>query len=94
MTQLDGWQMTGNIDTFRRGATAFRNARDLAQEHRDQSIETANTRARQPSPETPPEAEITVAETQHYEEATCDEFVDCESYAEPNWTRPNVTSSC
>ncbi|KAB5572199.1 hypothetical protein GE09DRAFT_1170465 [Coniochaeta sp. 2T2.1] len=83
MTQLDGWQMTGNIDTFRRGATAFRNARDLAQRHRDRFIQTANTRARRPRPETPPEAEITVAETQQYEESTGDEFVDCEDYVEP-----------
>lgn len=69
--------MTGNIDSFRRGATAFRNTRDIAQEHRDRFIQAANTRARQPEPETPPEAEITVAETQQYEES-CDELVDCE----------------
>ncbi|EFZ01142.2 hypothetical protein MAA_03738 [Metarhizium robertsii ARSEF 23] len=30
MTQIDGWQMTGNINSFRRGVTAFRNARDSA----------------------------------------------------------------
>ncbi|KAJ9161135.1 Ribonuclease H-like protein [Coniochaeta hoffmannii] len=83
MTQLDGWQMTGNIDTFRRGATAFRNARDLAQGHRNRFIQAANARARQPRPETPPEAEITVAETQQYEESTCDEFVDCEDDVAP-----------
>jgi hypothetical protein len=75
--------MTGNIDTFRRGATAFRNARDLAQRHRDRFVHTANTRARQPKLETPREAEITVAETQQYEESTGDEFVDCEEYVEP-----------
>ena len=39
--------MTGNIDTFRRGATAFRNARDVAKQHRDRFIETANARASQ-----------------------------------------------
>ncbi|KAK3323514.1 hypothetical protein B0T19DRAFT_206955 [Cercophora scortea] len=85
MTQLDGWQMTGNIDTFRRGATAFRNARELAQRHRDSFIQAANTRARQPTYrlKTPPEAEIIVAETQQYEESSSDEFVDCEDYVEP-----------
>jgi hypothetical protein len=72
--------MTGNIDSFRRGATALRNARDLAKGHRDRFIQAANTRARQPRPETPPEAEITVAATQQYEESTCEEFVDCEDY--------------
>ncbi|KID88660.1 hypothetical protein MAJ_11036, partial [Metarhizium majus ARSEF 297] len=44
MTQLDTWGMTGNIQTFRRGATAFRNARDLARSHRDQFIHAANWR--------------------------------------------------
>jgi hypothetical protein len=44
MTQIDGWQMTGNIDTFRRGATAFRNARDSAERHRNSFIQAANAR--------------------------------------------------
>ncbi|CAG9946340.1 unnamed protein product [Clonostachys rosea f. rosea IK726] len=47
MTQVDGWHMTGNIESFRRGATAFRNARDLAKQHRDNFIQAANTRAPQ-----------------------------------------------
>ncbi|OAA36096.1 hypothetical protein NOR_07702 [Metarhizium rileyi] len=42
MTQLDTWGMTGNIDTFRHGATAFRNTRDLARRHRDHFIKAAN----------------------------------------------------
>ena len=42
MTQIDGWQMTGNINTFRRGATAFRNTRDLAKTNRDEFIRLAN----------------------------------------------------
>ena len=32
MTQLNGWDMTGNPDTFRQGASALRNARDWAKE--------------------------------------------------------------
>jgi len=47
MTQIDGWQMTGNVDSFRKGATAFRNARDRAKEHRDRFIGTANEKAKQ-----------------------------------------------
>ena len=37
--------MTGNIDSFRRGATAFRNARDFAKHHRGGFIQAANARA-------------------------------------------------
>ncbi|KAG5802782.1 hypothetical protein H9Q74_013602 [Fusarium xylarioides] len=47
MTQVDTWGMTGNIDSFRRGATAFRNARDLAKRHRDHFIQEAGARASQ-----------------------------------------------
>jgi hypothetical protein len=62
MIQVDGWQMTGNIDTFRRGATAFRNARDWAQRHRENFIQAANAKARhQSGVEAPSEPEITVA---------------------------------
>ncbi|KND91877.1 hypothetical protein TOPH_03330 [Tolypocladium ophioglossoides CBS 100239] len=45
MTQIDTWGMTGNLDTLRRGATAFRNARDLAKRHRNSFIQAANARA-------------------------------------------------
>ncbi|KKZ67175.1 hypothetical protein EMCG_07120 [[Emmonsia] crescens] len=44
MTQLNTWGMTGNADTFRHGATAYRNARDWAKETRDTLIEAANNR--------------------------------------------------
>ncbi|EFY87888.1 hypothetical protein MAC_06015 [Metarhizium acridum CQMa 102] len=42
MTQIDTWGMTGNINSFRRGATALRNARDLARQQRDNLIQAAN----------------------------------------------------
>ena len=45
MTQLNGWKMTGNPDTFRQGATAWRNARGLAREMREELIATANAKA-------------------------------------------------
>ncbi|KAL2176560.1 uncharacterized protein P884DRAFT_260578 [Thermothelomyces heterothallicus CBS 202.75] len=82
MTQVDGWDLTGNIDSFRRGATAFRNARDFAKEHRDRFIQAANARAHQTDTEAPSEAEITVAVTEQYKDSTAGEFVDCEDYVE------------
>ena len=44
MTQINTWGMTGNPETFRQGATAYRNARDWAKERRDEFIEAANGR--------------------------------------------------
>ena len=44
MDQLNTWGMTGNIETFRQGATAYRNARDWAKEQRDEAIRRANAR--------------------------------------------------
>jgi hypothetical protein len=48
MNQLNTWGMTGNPETFRRGATAFRNARDWTKERRDKFINTANERTPEP----------------------------------------------
>ena len=45
MTQIDSWGLDGNINTFIVGATAFRNARELAERHRRSFIEAANSRA-------------------------------------------------
>ena len=44
-TQLNTWGMTGNRETFRQGATAYRNARDWVNEQRDEVIKRANDRA-------------------------------------------------
>ena len=44
MTQLGGWMMTNNAETFRQGASAYRNARDWAKEKRDEFIRLANER--------------------------------------------------
>jgi hypothetical protein len=44
MTQLNTWGLTGNANTFRQGATAFRNGRDLAKEWRDKLVSAANER--------------------------------------------------
>jgi hypothetical protein len=45
MNQLKGWTMTSDPETFRQGATWYRNARDWAKEKRDEFIEAANERA-------------------------------------------------
>lgn len=44
MNQLRSFAMTDTTDTFRQGATAYRNARDWAKEQRDEAIRRANKR--------------------------------------------------
>lgn len=44
MNQLGAYAMTHNQETFRQGATAYRNARDWTREQRDEAIERANKR--------------------------------------------------
>ncbi|TWU73435.1 hypothetical protein ED733_004430 [Metarhizium rileyi] len=44
MTQIKTWGMTGDADTFRQGAAAFRNGRDWAKLKRDKAIDEANER--------------------------------------------------
>lgn len=80
MTPLRGYALTSDIDTFRRGATAFRNARDLAQTHRDSLIQAANAKACQSGVEAPPEPETTAAAADQYDDSTTNEFLDCEDF--------------
>ncbi|KAK3178843.1 hypothetical protein OEA41_000980 [Lepraria neglecta] len=42
MIQLRGWKLTDTADTFRQGASALRNARDWANEKREELIAAAN----------------------------------------------------
>ena len=44
MNQLRSFAMTDTAETFRQGATAYRNARDWAKEQRDEAIKRANER--------------------------------------------------
>ena len=44
MYQLKGWSMTSDLETFRKGATYYRNGRDWAMEQRDEAIRRANER--------------------------------------------------
>jgi hypothetical protein len=46
MTQVKAYVLTNDPESFRQGATAFRNARDWAKEQRDALITAANERAR------------------------------------------------
>ena len=45
LTQLNGWDMTGNSKAFREGASALRNARDWAKEKREELMMAANSKA-------------------------------------------------
>ncbi|KAL7919214.1 hypothetical protein ACQKWADRAFT_329964 [Trichoderma austrokoningii] len=45
MTKVNGYAITDSRDTFVKGVTAFRNARDLAKQYRDNFIQAANARA-------------------------------------------------
>jgi hypothetical protein len=42
--QLKAWAVSSDVETFRQGATAYRNSRDWAKEKRDGFIEAANRR--------------------------------------------------
>ncbi|KAL8296420.1 hypothetical protein RB597_005820 [Gaeumannomyces tritici] len=78
MTQVDAFAMTAKREAFVQGATAFRNARDLAKQYRDSFIQAANKRAQQPSEETPTAADTAVV--QQGEGSSPDEFVDCDEF--------------
>ncbi|KAL9071439.1 MAG: hypothetical protein Q9157_005472 [Trypethelium eluteriae] len=51
---IGSWAMAGDIETFRRGAAAFRNLRDWAKEQRDEAIGLANSIADQSESENNP----------------------------------------
>ncbi|OAP59568.1 hypothetical protein AYL99_06866 [Fonsecaea erecta] len=53
MTQLNGFQLTGNINSFREGAGGFRNNRDRAKTIRDNFIDHANQIASRAPADTP-----------------------------------------
>ncbi|KAG8407370.1 hypothetical protein J3458_020849 [Metarhizium acridum] len=43
-THIKSWALTGDADSFRQGATAYRNARDWTKQARDEAIKLANQR--------------------------------------------------
>ena len=46
MSQIKGYSLTGDPETFRQGATAYRNLRDWTKEQRDEAIKQANDKVR------------------------------------------------
>ena len=76
MTQVDTYALTGSRKGFVEGATAFRNARDLARRHRDGFILDANARARRSNTLLVDEPEP--AEAQQYGDSGSGGFVDGE----------------
>jgi len=58
-TQINGFHMTGNRNTFLEGATWFRNARDWAKEKRDDFIALANERVDEEEASLPDEPYLT-----------------------------------
>ena len=58
MTQLNGWHMTSNQDTYRQGVSAFRNARDWAQEIRRELTDAANKKIVPEPPDQPSTLEL------------------------------------
>ncbi|KAM7218476.1 hypothetical protein V8F06_006080 [Rhypophila decipiens] len=77
MTQVKAYALTGRRETCVQGIGAFRNARDLAQRHRNMFIQQANRRARRSDAPSVDEPE---AEAQQYGDTGFDQFVDCEDY--------------
>ncbi len=94
MTQVRAFALTSDPNTFRQGVTAFRNARDWAQEQRDALITAANERARSTT------AEPTRTERMTYPDwlATLDEAQEPsasnqDSAAGPAYTAPSTFAS-
>ncbi|KAI1260076.1 hypothetical protein F5Y18DRAFT_442176 [Xylariaceae sp. FL1019] len=46
MTQINSYSLTGDVETFRQGAAAYRNARDWAKWQRDEAINKANEKVK------------------------------------------------
>ncbi|KAJ3568081.1 hypothetical protein NPX13_g6543 [Xylaria arbuscula] len=49
MTQIKAYALTSDVETFRQGAAAYRNARDWAKQQRDEAIAKANEKVRRDS---------------------------------------------
>ncbi|KAK4184037.1 hypothetical protein QBC35DRAFT_525769 [Podospora australis] len=77
MTQVKAYALTSDRETCVQGIGAFRNARDLAQRHRNMFIRQANGKARRSDALSVDGPE---AEAQQYGDTGSDEFVDCEDY--------------
>ncbi|KAK2732731.1 hypothetical protein FQN57_002485 [Myotisia sp. PD_48] len=89
MTQLKGYSMTSDYETFVRGASAYRNLRDWAKGQRDEFIEAANERYLKPQSESQPTSEqgtiseltVTVDDVETSFESDEPEFHDTAQYS-------------
>ncbi len=95
MTQLRGWDMTDNPDTFRQGATAWRNARSMAKEKRQELIAAANAKAinaRAPGFESSTQSFVSLSSnelTRSESETSADELaLDLGMFQSTNYTCP------
>ena len=94
MTQVNGWSMTGNPESFRQGATAFRNGRDWTKEKRNEFIETANRiRSSNIQPETPAVDASSSVVSSFVTEASLDEPYTTEPLSQGSRTSLNVDSN-
>jgi hypothetical protein len=94
ITQIKAYAMTSDRDTFVQGATAFRNTRDLARQHRHTFIQAANSRASQQVITTPQGDLAVTGQLDLDEERSADELVDCLDYSPPRTSdepAPGVT---
>lgn len=68
MTEVKAICVTGDPKSFRCGVTAWRNARDLAKQYRDDFIQAANAKAKQQTgaPKTPDVVIASPLSSQHY----------------------------
>lgn len=66
MTQIKAFALTSDCDTYRKGVTHYRNARDMAGEMRHNHIEKANNVAREMPAETPPKQALCSAQTLYF----------------------------
>ncbi|KAK3317217.1 hypothetical protein B0T19DRAFT_287600 [Cercophora scortea] len=82
MTQLRAVAITDSREAFAQGASAFRNLRDLAQQHRDNIIQGANAKARNRS-NAQPVVDLEAAEGDEYEESGAGDFVNGDDNFEP-----------
>lgn len=76
MTQAKAFAMTNDRETFLQGAMAFRNTRDLAKRYRNELVQAANARVRQPNAKVSFEAEVVVIWVQRHVDSTTEGFMD------------------
>lgn len=85
MAQVNSYAMTGERQAFVQGATAYRNLRDLAKQHRDNLIKEANARYHAKLSAAPVCPAITAEVPSEYDSSS-DEFEDCEPLSTPRDT--------